>query len=405
MAIRLDGKHIDLTQPEAQAALETAYRARTRPECSCVSPAQPMYIAKIGDRYFVKRMPGTGEAHAPDCQSFEAPEHLSGLAELNGTAIQESADDGTTLLKLDFALTKRGKQAAPPPSSGGMATEAVGNPKKMGLTALLHFLWHEGELTKWVPAMEKKRWWAVVRSALRRAAASKTAKGLSLSDVLFVPEHFTVDRAGALQEARKRKFDQIARMGGSGTALGILIAEYKSHGPAAFGSKFSFKHLPDCYFFADADLTKRFDRVFEDKLVLAEMSEDTHFIVIATFSIARAGYPALQTIGGMLVTGEFLPFETMKEAELLRTLVTQRRRFIKQLRFNLKADATVASVVLSDTEKPVAAFVTPPGAAPDEVSAMVEMIDEAGYPYWVWADEVTMPALPPIKTRSEENAS
>ena len=373
----------------------------TRPECTCVNPPQPMYIAKVGDKYFVKRMPGTGDAHAPDCQSFEAPEHLSGLAELNGTAIQESADDGTTLLKLDFALTKRGKQAAPPPASGGKATEAVSNPKKMGLTALLHFLWHEGELTKWVPAMEDKRKWGVVRSALRRAASSKTAKGLSLPDVLFIPEPFRVDRSDALQEARKRKFDQIARMGGSGTSLGILIAEYKSHSPSAFGSKFSFKHLPDSNFFADADLTKRFDRIFEDDLVLAEMTGDSHFIVIATFSIARAGYPALQTIGGMLVTKEFLPFETMKEAELLKTLVSNGRRFIKQLRYNLKPQATVASVVLSDTDKPVAAFITPPGAAPDEVSAMISLIDEAGYPYWVWADEVRMPALPPRKAVSE----
>lgn len=399
--IKLGGHHVDMAKPEAQAALEAAYRARTRPECTCVNPPQPMYIAKVGDKYFVKRMPGTGDAHAPDCQSFEAPEHLSGLAELNGTAIQESADDGTTLLKLDFALTKRGKQAAPPPASGGMATEAVSNPKKMGLTALLHFLWHEGELTKWVPAMEDKRKWGVVRSALRRAASSKTAKGLSLPDVLFIPEPFRVDRSDALQEARKRKFDQIARMGGTGTSLGILIAEYKSHSPSAFGSKFSFKHLPDCYFFADADLTKRFDRIFEDNLVLAEMSDDSHFIVIATFSIARAGYPALQTIGGMLVTKEFLPFETMKEAELLKTLVCDGRRFIKQLRYNLKPQATVASVVLSDTDKPVAAFITPPGAAPDEVSAMISLIDEAGYPYWVWADEVRMPALPPKKAALE----
>lgn len=399
--IKLGGHHVDMAKPEAQAALEAAYRARTRPECTCVNPPQPMYIAKVGDKYFVKRMPGTGDAHAPDCQSFEAPEHLSGLAELNGTAIQESADDGTTLLKLDFALTKRGKQAAPPPASGGKATEAVSNPKKMGLTALLHFLWHEGELTKWVPAMEDKRKWGVVRSALRRAASSKTAKGLSLPDVLFIPEPFRVDRSDALQEARKRKFDQIARMGGTGTSLGILIAEYKSHSPSAFGSKFSFKHLPDCYFFADADLTKRFDRIFEDDLVLAEMTDDSHFIVIATFSIARAGYPALQTIGGMLVTKEFLPFETMKETELLKTLVRDGRRFIKQLRYNLKPQATVASVVLSDTDKPVAAFITPPGAAPDEVSAMISLIDEAGYPYWVWADEGRIPALPPKKAALE----
>lgn len=399
--IKLNGHHLDVAMAEAQKTLEAAYRARTRPECICVSPPQPMYIAKIGDKYFVKRMPGTGEAHAPDCQSFEAPEHLSGLAELNGTAIQESADEGETLLKLDFALTKRGKQAGPPPSAGGMATEAVSNPKRMGLTALLHFLWHEGELTKWVPAMEKKRWWGVVRSALRRAAASKTAKGLSLSDVLFVPAPFTRERAGALKEARQRKFDQIVQRGGSGTSLGIIIAEYKQHSPSTFGSKFSFKHVPDCYFFADADLTKRFNNVFSDKLILAEITDGSHFIVIATFSIAKAGYPVMETIGGMLVTKECLPFENVKEAELLNALVGDGRRFIKQLRFNLKPEATVASVVLNDTDRPVAAFLTQAGSTPDETDAIINMIDDAGYPYWVWADETVMPDLPPRKVGFE----
>ena len=395
--ITLDGTPLDLASKEAQKALEAAYRARTRPDCTCVRPALAMYIAKIGDKYYVKRMPGTGETHAPDCQSFEAPEHLSGLAELNGSAIQESAEDGTTFLKLDFPLSRRGKQTAPPPPSGGTATEAVSNPKRMGLTALLHYLWHEAELTKWVPAMANKRGWGVVHSALYGAAAAKTAKGLALSDLLFVPEAFNKERIAEQTQARTAKFNQIAQMGGSATGLGILIAEYKSHGPSTFGSKFSFKHIPDCYFFADAELTKRFGQVFADRLFLAEVTERSHLILIGTFSMARAGYPVLETIGGMLVTKDFLPFETTKEAELLGNLIAQGRRFIKQLRYNLKPDATVASVLLSDTEAPIALFVAPPSAGPDDVAAMTQLIDEAGYPSWVWGDQPVMPVLPKPK--------
>jgi hypothetical protein len=392
--ITLDGKELDTTLSSAQSRLEEAYKNRARPECACVSHPQPMYIAKIADKYVVKRMPGTGDAHSPECQSFEPPEHLSGLAELNGTAIQESTEDGTTILKLDFALIKRGNATAPPPSSGGTATEAVSNPKKMGLTALLHFLWHEGELTKWVPGMDGKRWWGVVRNALRRAATSKTAKGLTLSELLYVPEPFKAERAETLKLERQRRFDQIGRMGPTGSSLGILIAEYKAHAPSTLGSKFSFKHMPDTQFFADADLTKRFERIFEEKVVLTNFVEGAHLILIATFNLAKAGYPMLQSIGGMTVTKDFMPFESTKEAELLTKLTTDRRRFIKQLRFNLKSDATVASVVLNDTAQPIAAFVTPPGATPAEVTTAIGLIEDAGYPHWIWGDTAIMPNLP-----------
>ena len=394
MTLYLNGSKLEILGPDAQTVLATAHKARTRVQCRCTHPAQEMYVVKIGNRFYVKRMPGTGERHAPQCDAFEAPEHLSGLSELSGTAIVESAEEGTTLLKLDFALTKRGKQAAPPPASGGMATEVISNPKKMGLTSLLHYLWHEGDLVKWVPAMEGKRWWGVVRSALRRGLDSKTAKGLNLEDIVYIPEPFRADRAVELAEARIRKFHQISHASAGATAVGILIAEYKAHEPSIYGSKFTFKHIPDCNFFADADLTKRFDRVFEEKLILAQMTQGAAPIAIATFTMTKAGYPALQSIGLMLVTREFLPFEHLKEASLLEALVAQKRHFIKQQRFNLSTNETIASVLLNDTEAPIAMFVTPPGSTPDATRVVRDAIEEVDYPHWIWTDEADMPDIP-----------
>lgn len=399
MSIYVNDSALDTVGPDTQAVLEAAYRARTRPECRCSTQAQPMYIAKIGATYFVKRMPGTGAQHAPDCASFEAPEHLSGLSELNGTAIVESADDGTTVLKLDFALSKRGKQAPPPPASGDMATEAISNPKKLGLSALLQYLWHEADLVKWVPAMENQRWWGVVRGALRRGMASKNTKGLHLSDVVYIPEPFKLERAEALAAQRVHKFAQIAQRSEKGASLGILIAEYKSHSPSAFGAKFTFKHIPDCYFFADADLTKRFERVFEEQLILADLVDGTQVISIATFSMTNAGYPLLETIGLMLVTREFLPFEHLKEAQLLARLLKEKRSFIKQQRFNLSRTATVACALLSDTEDPVALFASPPTATADQLAEIEAILLEDTYPHWLWASEPMMPPLPAAKLK------
>jgi len=47
-----------------------------------------MYIAKVGNRYIVKRMPDTGQLHSPDCDSYEPPAELSGLGEVLGSAIK-----------------------------------------------------------------------------------------------------------------------------------------------------------------------------------------------------------------------------------------------------------------------------------------------------------------------------
>jgi tRNA A-37 threonylcarbamoyl transferase component Bud32 len=79
---------------------------RKRRLCLCKDPGIELYIAKVNESYILKRMPKTGGSHAPTCLSFEPPEELSGLGEVQGQAIQENLEDGTTNLKLDFSLTK-----------------------------------------------------------------------------------------------------------------------------------------------------------------------------------------------------------------------------------------------------------------------------------------------------------
>ena len=96
----------------------------------------------------------------------------------------------------------------------------------------------------------------------------------------------------------------------------------------------------------------------------------------------------------MLVDKNFLPFEDTKEAEFITRLVAQKRRFIKQLRFNLKPDAIVASAVLNDTEQPIACFVTHTNASPEDMRATVAKIEDTGYPFWIWEGQATMPDLP-----------
>ncbi len=81
-----------------------------------------MYLAKVHGTVVIKRMPDTGGAHAPSCDSYEPPPELSGLSQVAGTAIQEDTETGLTTLKFDFSLTKVAGRAAPVPAGGDKDT-------------------------------------------------------------------------------------------------------------------------------------------------------------------------------------------------------------------------------------------------------------------------------------------
>src|SRR4051812_14709935 len=108
--------------PQLQAALATVHHNPDRPACLCREPAVPMYVAKVGGHYLLKRMPGTGPQHDPACDSYEPPAELSGLGEVLGSAIQENVEDGTTSLKFAFSLTRLPGRA---PAKGGPPTDSV----------------------------------------------------------------------------------------------------------------------------------------------------------------------------------------------------------------------------------------------------------------------------------------
>ena len=73
----LDGQSLDVLGETGQTVLADIHRdPARRPGCAC-NPSQdggvPMYVARIGDRYYLKRMPGTGPEHAPGCGSWSPP--------------------------------------------------------------------------------------------------------------------------------------------------------------------------------------------------------------------------------------------------------------------------------------------------------------------------------------------
>jgi hypothetical protein len=382
--------------PSVEGLLAAAYTAKQRPHCLCVDGGVAMYIAHVGDRFIVKRMPNTGHRHAPECESYDPPPELSGLGEVAGSAIQEDLATGSTTLRLDFTLAKRGG-SRPPVSQGTPPDTLRTDGQKLTLRGTLHYLWDQAELTRWSPGMAGKRGWGVVQRRLVAAAQNKFAKGDPLGEILFVPEPWSQDHKEAIERDRRGQLARLHTRDASGSRMMVVIGELKEFKEARFGSRAVIRHLPEMHLQVPSDLMRRIERHFEKELALWKSEDESHMILVGTFGVDTAGYAQLDAASLMVTDTNWLPIEHRWDLELVRRLVGDRRRFTKGMRYNLPADRPIASAVLSDAAAgPVALYVIPPSASADEVAKVTALAEESELHSWTWhAGGAEMPSLAP----------
>jgi hypothetical protein len=378
--------------PDVQQLLAAAHTERVRPLCMCRTDGVAMYVAQVGpEKYVIKRMPDSGLEHAHRCASYLPPEELSGLGQVLGSAITEEADSGLTAIKLGFRMSKA-ERAAPTGASGGGASESVAaDPNRLTLRAVLHYLWQEADLATWSPGMGGKRNWRVVSWYLRQAARGKFTKGKPLATRLYVPEPFNVEKKTEIAGRRLSAWAP-TQQHGSAQQFMMLIGELKAIDPARFGHKLVIKHLPDAPLMVDDTLLARLNKRFGDEMELWQTDDEGHLIVIATFSVSRAGLATAEEISLVMTDCNWLPYESLFDKLLLDTALGARRRFTKSLRYNLAPDVPMASLVLTDTETPTAAFLL---TRDDSREAVAEIAAATGTDVWTWVITEDMPALPP----------
>jgi Protein of unknown function (DUF1173) len=377
-------------------ALVAAHADRQRPKCLCLMQGIEMYVARLGEGFIVKRMPGTGSRHAPECPSYEPPSEASGLGQVLGTAIKEDPATGETALRLGFSMSKLGGRATMP-APGSPSDSVASDGSKLSLRGLLHYLWDQGELTRWQPGFAGKRSWGTVRKHLLLAAENKVARGEALRRRLYIPEPFSIEQRDALNARRVAQWNHAVATPGKPQHLMLLVGEVKEIVPARYGFKAVVKHVPDQAFALDEQLYRRLGRRFDSELALWASADTVHMVVIATFGVSDAGIPAIGEMSLMPVTPQWLPIEDSFERQLVERLVADGRAFIKGLRYNLHRDQCLATATLTDTGTagPLM-FVVPPGlegvAAADGISGANPRGDS---PVWVWQPAAeAMPRLP-----------
>jgi len=386
----VDGQRVSQDDAGFTTALVTAYARHDRPLCLCSSQRPEMYVAHLGAKFIVKRMPGTGSLHAPDCPSYEPPAEMSGLAQVIGTAITELPDTGTTLLKLDFALSRNGKR-----SGFAHRGEAIGvakNVRGLTLRGLLHYLWDQAGLTLWQPGFAGRRPWSTVRRHLLAAAQGKIACGRSLPDFLYIPEAFSVAQRDEIAARRNAQWVHGTSSTTDRHPLMLLIGEVKEIVPARFGYVAVIKHVPDQSFALGEDLYRRMARHFEQELLLWGGSATLHMVMIASFTANGVGVPAIEELLLMLTNAQWIPVEDAFDLQLVDRLQQTGRRFTRTLRYDAYDGIALPTAVLLDTPNPPSPLhIERPGAMPpSSVSSNPEMPR-----IWVWdASRSPMPPLP-----------
>jgi hypothetical protein len=376
-------------------ALATAHADRLRPKCLCLLQGIEMYVARLAgtdEGFIVKRMPGTGSRHAPDCASYEPPPDASGLGQVLGTAIQEDPTTGETALRFGFSMSKLGGRATMP-APGTPSDSVASDGSKLSLRGLLHYLWDQAELTRWQPGFAGKRSWGTVRRHLLAAAENKVARGEALRSRLYIPEPFSIDEREALNARRVVQWSHAVATPGKPQHLMVLIGEVKEIVPARYGYKAVIKHVPDQAFALDEQLYRRLGRRFDSELALWASADTVHMIVIATFGVSEVGIPTIGEMSLMPVTPQWLPIEDSFERQLVERLVAEGRAFIKGLRYNLHRGQCLATATLTDTGKVGSMMVVVP-AGMDDPRRYVEVGDPT-IPTWHWHPATeAMPQLP-----------
>ncbi len=391
----LCGASFDALDPRLQEALARAHGSSERPRCLCVPDGVEMYVARHR-QYVVKRMPGTGVQHHPQCPSYELDAQQSGLGELMGEAVIET-DLGSIELLVDFpwerVLRRAGVRGEP-----REPREVCVPRRRMSLHALTHYLFERGGFNRWTPAMTGKRGQGVLCRYLLEAASEMVVKGEPLSHRIYVPEPFS-EAAKAANAQRRRDKLAILRPSDGRSPLAIVLGEFKTCEATATGRRVWIKHMPDAPLLIATKTWERVCRVYAPYFELqeADAAYRPRLVMTALIRAKHEHVYEVDALSMMLTTEHWIPVEGTHEIGLIHALVEQGRRFIKPLRYDANRAAVFPNVLLTDAgADPVPLHVVSAFADESEKAAKLKVIEQELQPVWAWWTEQPMPKLPSL---------
>lgn len=391
-----------------------------RPVCICKEPGSPMYIARAGGRYIIKRMPNTGGQHTLECESYEPPEDLSGEADVSGSAIQH-LPDGSVNLKFDFSLTKTSGRA--PTGNQTEASSVKRDTRRLTLRGYLDCLWAEAELNKWRPGMAGKRGWRVIHRELSSAVHRQVTKGISLSDIVYVPEPWDLDHKDAIEARLVARMRQFMPAPKTPRKLMIVAGELKEMWETMNGWMLVLKHVPNHPFLIDKEMFARAQKAFKWAFELAsahtkktdghenphrenaDARKNGHLFLIATVGVSSVPIASVEEISFQFFDENWLPMYDQYEKMLADKLVGERRSFVKFLRYNRERSKPMAAFHLLDATEPFNIYIDKSDS--EDYQKELQLLlnsEESADRYSVWRTATgVIPPLPPKRNPSPAN--
>jgi hypothetical protein len=277
----------------------------------------------------------------------------------------------------------------------------------MTLRGLLHYLWHEAGMTKWTSVWAGKRHWWNLQWHLVEAAKHMIVKGAPLSDVLYIPEQFRSANKQAIEQRRAEALTLALPPRSGPRQLMVLVGEVKEFATARSGVNLVVKHMPGFPFIVDNGLYRRLQAQFEGEIALWSADEASHLIAIATFGLNAAGLAIIEEIALMVVSENWIPYESAYDKKLVDALARVREQSNKGLRYNLAFDRPIAAATfLQRQPRSVGLYIVPPTANEEFESALGDLIaSRPEMDSWVWrVADGEMPPLPLTIGRSVPHA-
>jgi hypothetical protein len=270
--------------------------------------------------------------------------------------------------------------------------------KKLSLRGLLHYLWERAGFNRWYPRMQGKRSYWVLHKFLLQACEEVETKGLRLSERVFIPEHFVLERAAAITQRRKEALSILSSPDAQlQFKMMIAIGELKEFKATTLGYQLVLKHLPDCAFFLEQSAGERTKRVFETELSAWD-SGQVRLVAACLIYAKQEHCYQIDSLTLIMTSAQWIPLDYVYEKDVVEKLVAEQRAFIKPLRYEAEHIGAFPNFRLLDAgTSPVALDIVSAFLRASERAAKIKAISERRPNGWVWdtAQTAVMPDLPP----------
>jgi len=379
-----------------QHVLAQAHRGRERPLCLCQSAGVAMYVARHR-RFLVKRLPGTGQCHAPTCPCHQPDVGSAPLVvKLPETAV--ASQPRTVDLSVDFAWTVReGARSARPrePLAGALAAPAPA--PAMTLRSLLMFLLVRSGLHRWSPAMAGRRNPVAIHSYLTTRSQGIRVGGVPLSQNLYVVKPFGISDRIAHSSPAPGRLRLPSPMPAAHTRM-LMLGEYRRSELHGEGLMLWLKYLPDAPICVSPAVWQA-ARADGEPMLRAHLQQapgSVRLMVAALIARGTGDARQVDAIAMVPMTAQWIPVAGIHVLPLARALVAQQRRFAAVLPIDKSKGDSAPSIWLLDAGARAVPLRVACASDIDRLHGRPGVSASASrWSCWVWRTDGPIPPLPP----------